>query len=371
VADERDDATPSLDHALHDPELIVALLDGDLAASERAPGTALIERCADCARLHSDLLALANATRTQPAPARTRDFWLTEADATRLTGEPLAAATRLSRDMTDPRTVSAHATHDTMLVASLADHSLAPDERATAERLVAGCSLCAALHADLLAIRSATIQLPTPPRGRDFRLTEADAARLRPSGWRRWIATLGSPRDPFTRPLAVGLTTLGIIGILVSGAPLLSFGSATSSGPVPEAAPAAGGAGSGAAVAPPAPSAQSSDSGSPVKIAGEQSSAPAPAAAASAPVSVYPAVPGATYPGFAADQGRTADSAARGATASTGAGLTNEVDPGVAQGSAPIEPASGAPPVIVLSGVLLIAGLGLFLLRWMARRLGS
>lgn len=373
MADIRDEAVPSPDHETHDPELIVALLDADASATERASGTALIEACADCARLHSDLLALADATHAQPTPARTRDYRLTEADAARLTGEPLAAAPRLSREMIDPRTASAHASHDTMLVASLADHSLAPGDRTAAERLVADCSLCAALHDDVVAIRTATIQLPTPARPLDYRLTEADAARLRRSGWRRWVAAFGGSRDSLTRPLAVGLTTLGIIGILVGGAPLLSFGSATS-GPAETSS-----AGAGAPMAAPAASAVVSgagDTSTEIKIAGEPSTttAPVPAAAAqpSAAVPALPAGPGATTPGFFAGQGRAAaDAAAGGANASPRAGLTNPVAPDAAQGSAPIDSTSSPSPLLLLSGLLLVAGLGLFLLRWTARRVGS
>lgn len=371
MADGWDRSTQSPDHQTHDPQLIVALLDDDLPDSERATATALVGRCAECAQLHDDLLALADATRAQPTPVRTREFRLTEADAARLTGEPLAAATRLSRDMTDPRTASAHASHDTMLVASLADHSLAPDERAAADRLVADCRLCAALHADLLAIRTATVQLPTPPRIHDYRLTEADAARLRSSGWRRWVAAFGSPRDTFTRPLAVGLTTLGIIGILVGGAPLISFGSATSGSA--ERAPAAPVDG-GAAVAAPAPaaSAAATDASSEVDVAGERATDAPVLAAPSAAAPALPAGPGPTNPRFLADQGASTDSAtAAGAKASSGAGLTNQVQPQPAQGSAPIDADSGMPPLIVMSGLLLIAGLGLFLLRWMVRRVGA
>jgi len=373
VADRPEHMTPDLDHAIHDPELVAMLLDDDSTDADRASGTALVETCADCARLHADLLALASSTREWPAPARTRDFRLTEADAARLAGEPLATTTRLSGDMTDPRTASAHALHDTILVASLADHSIGSDDRTAAERLVADCSLCAALHDDLLAIRTATIQLPTPPRPHDYQLTEVDAARLRRSGWRRWVAALGSSRDTFTRPLAVGLTTLGIIGILVGSAPLISFGSATSGSAeqAPVAPPAAG----GAAVAAPAESAAAaaSDTSSAIKIAGEPSARPVAAgqASAAAPAPALPAGPGATYPGFAADQGGTAQRDPGGANASSGAGLTNQVAPNAAQGSAPNDSTAGASPLIVLSGILLIAGLGLFLLRWMARRVGA
>ena len=224
-------ADPHAGHADHDPLLIVAFLDGDLASPERDAGAALVASCPDCAELRDDLLALSAATRALPTPARTRDFRLTAADAARLaaaaTGEPTGPTARLAGVMTDPTINAGHAGHDTLLVASLADHSLAPTERSAAEALVAACDDCAALHADLLALRDATRAMPTPPRPRDYALTPDDAARLRRGGWRRFVAAFGSPRDAFSKPLAVGLTTLGLAGLLIASAPsiLPSFGS--------------------------------------------------------------------------------------------------------------------------------------------------
>ena len=71
-----------------------------------------------------------------------------------------------------------------------ADRSLTATERAAAEALVAGCSLCAQLHADLVALGAAARAMPTPARPRDYVLTPADAARLRPTGWRRVVGGL-------------------------------------------------------------------------------------------------------------------------------------------------------------------------------------
>jgi hypothetical protein len=62
--------------------------------------------------------------------------------------------------------------------------------------------------------------LPVPARTRDFTLTTSDAARLRGSRWRRLIAAIGSSRDVFSRPLAIGLTTLGVAGLLVASVPM-------------------------------------------------------------------------------------------------------------------------------------------------------
>ena len=208
-------------HANHDPELIASLLDGDLAGQELATAQMLVVACPSCAALHADLLALSIATRAQAAPARPRDFRLSAADAARLSAEPDAANARLTGVMTDLPSTSAHASHDTTLVASLADHSLAASERTAAEELVATCSACAALRSDLELLVAATRAMPTPPRPIDYTLTRGQAARLRPNPWRRLVAATGSSRDGFTRQVAIGLTALGLVGLLVSSAPVI------------------------------------------------------------------------------------------------------------------------------------------------------
>jgi hypothetical protein len=122
----------------------------------------------------------------------------------------------------DPRpapTASPHAGHDAILVAALAADDLHDTARSDAEALVAACSACAALHADLRAIAAATKALPAPVRTRDYRLTAAQAERLRPSAMRRWLEAFASPRLAVTRPLAVAFTTLGIAGLLLTAIP--------------------------------------------------------------------------------------------------------------------------------------------------------
>src|SRR2546430_200620 len=81
----------------------------------------------------------------------------------------------------------AHEAHDPVLIASLADDSLTASERTAAMELAATCPECAELLADLRSIMAATAALPIPARTRDFRLTEEDARRLRPGGWRRLV----------------------------------------------------------------------------------------------------------------------------------------------------------------------------------------
>lgn len=139
----------------------------------------------------------------------------------------------MSQD-SDVRSTS-HDRHDPMLVAALAADDLAGTDRDQAIALTRSCAECATLHDDLLALARATAAAPPPiaTRPRDFTLTPADAARLRPNGWRRLVAAASSWPSIASRPLGVGLATLGLVGLLV-GNIQLSFGGAASA---PVAAP--------------------------------------------------------------------------------------------------------------------------------------
>ncbi len=119
------------------------------------------------------------------------------------------------------RATSDHARHDALLIAAHAAGDLEGVERSRAEQLVAACHECTALERDLRAIALATTaaNLPVPPRPRSFTLEPTDAARIRPSGWRGLIRRFASPDLSFTRPLAAGLTTLGLAGLLVAAMP--------------------------------------------------------------------------------------------------------------------------------------------------------
>jgi hypothetical protein len=364
-------ADPLDPHADHDPLVIAALLDRDVGGEERAIAEARIASCAACAALHADLLALSVATRANPTPVRPHAFTLTAADAARLageaTGEPGTAAARLGGVMTDPFTPSDHALHDTMLVASLADHSLATSERAAADALVAACGPCADIHADLLALRAATRAMPTPPRPNDYTLTARDAQRLRSGGWRRFVAILGTSRDALSRPLAIGLTTLGLAGLLVANIPSFSFasGGATSAPITSIAAPAGDAAGGSRAL----------DATAAAEAAA--SAAPVPSAAAAAPAlgtmdrSAAGASAAPPAPGFADGAGATSPTDIQGATNGSAKGLGGAP----ARGRDPTndlllaQDVGGVSPLIVLSIAFLITGLALFALRWTARRI--
>ncbi len=126
-----------------------------------------------------------------------------------------------------------HAGHDPLLVAGAADRGarLAP--------VLDLCVRCVGLYVDLLAVTAALPMSAVPVRPRSFTLTAGDARRLRPVGWRGWWSAVGSARDTVTRPLAVGITTLGLAGLLLTAAPTLSVGlgwAATSSAAPPEVA---------------------------------------------------------------------------------------------------------------------------------------
>ena len=109
-----------------------------------------------------------------------------------------------------------------------------------AQAQVDTCTECASLHAELVGLASATRPLPAIQRPRDFQLRPEDAQRLRPNRIRRLFGSFGTARDGFSRPLALGLTTLGLAGLLFGVLPgTLSFGGAASApgGPAAGSAP--------------------------------------------------------------------------------------------------------------------------------------
>jgi hypothetical protein len=241
---------------------------------------------------------------------------------------------------------------------------LAGAELTAAESLVGSCGGCAALADDLLAIRGAMTALPVLPRRRDYRLTAEDAARLRPSGWRRLIDWLAAPGST-VRPLATGLATLGVVGLLLtSGVPGMfsGFGSA---GAAPVAAPAgpvedAAGGGSGATelqgtYAPPAAS------GAPDVF---ESGVPGLAATA-APAPLPAATPSGDEAAGVTGEASTAEPPVDRAAATGASGTTNGDAESAKAGR---DAGSSVPLPVVASLALLVAGLALFAGRALARR---
>jgi hypothetical protein len=73
------------DHARHDTTLIAGHAAGDLTDIDRARADALLADCGSCVELRRDLVAIAAATRSVPAPATlTRDLRLAPEQADRL-----------------------------------------------------------------------------------------------------------------------------------------------------------------------------------------------------------------------------------------------------------------------------------------------
>ena len=123
-----------------------------------------------------------------------------------------------------PHVNDLHEQHDPILVVSLASGDLAscrprPRHRPGPRR-----------HAAPTAPVSTTTSLPSRPPPRRCRPRSApmtsgsapeQAARLQPGGWRRFFT---APGALFSRQLGVGLTTLGIAGILISSIGTLPLG---------------------------------------------------------------------------------------------------------------------------------------------------
>jgi hypothetical protein len=270
-----------------------------------------------------------------------------------------------------------HARHDLLLVAEAADRG----GRLPAAQ--AACPDCQALHAELVSLAAALPMAALPARPRDYTLSPADAERLRPAGWRRFVGAIGTSRDVVTRPLAIGLTTLGLAGLLVATIPGALTGSLGSAGAAPTttnapaaaneaAGPAATGAPSAAATAAPAPA-----------IGAPAAAAPAPSGAAPSQMQLEIA---SEAPKTQADQSGT-DTARASATSqpddlffggddeAAATDTTTAAGAGPQQTNAPAagvladrEDAGVASVLFVLAGLMLVVGLGLFTLRWIARR---
>ena len=353
-------------HPAHDPELIVALLDRDLPDAGRALAQARLEACPSCAVLHADLIALATANLELAIPSRPRDFALTLEAAASLVqqgaGEPVPSGARLTDEMTDSR--SRHAAHDRLLIANLVDRSVSDSERTRGEEQLAACRDCTLLHADLVALSAATRALPVPARPRDFSLTPADAQRVRVHGWRRMLAAIGSTRDVFSRPLALGLTTLGVAGLLVATIPSALSGQATSQERLSIVENAVGDAAGGAGANPEKMSSQAS------AAPAEPESGPNAAAAAPSPAATSAAAPAPAASADLGDDRLEPDVLFQGSDSSPATGEPyGAVD--LYRAKLLDDEPSGRSAMVGVASLLLLVGLTLFAVRWAARRFGD
>jgi hypothetical protein len=256
---------------------------------------------------------------------------------------------------------TSHDRHDPMLVAALAADDLVGTDRDQAIALTQSCAECATLHDDLVALARATASVPPPitTRPRDFQLTPADAARLRPTGWRRLVATMSSPRTVFSKPLGVGLVTLGLVGLLV-GNVQVQLGSGSSA-----AAPAAGAASENGAQAPAASTtgdtavrgAAGASAGSPAGLVPAAGAASAPAASAFVAAPIVPsAAPAAAATGLPREVHLNPLAVSPGTKAVASGPLAGDT-------SSVVNGATGEPfrPLNVLFGAAVVIGIGLLL----------
>ncbi len=279
-------------------------------------------------------------------------------------------------------TTDRHTEHDALLIAGLAASDLSDGDRARAGELVASCGDCENLLAELRAIARATAQLPPAIRPRDFRLTEADAARIRPNGWRRLVAAFGSPRLTFASPLASGLASLGVAAILAGSFILPSTSAPTGAGAPAAAAPAAG-AGNAERQELLTESASTYDydpSPSPAIDAASRpttdrysgwTAAPNPLAGTGSQsgVSISPANEAVASPPMAAAPPKADDSASPGSAAAAGPVDNDGGDGLLSTAEAATVPSEDRSPIVGGGVVLLLAGIGLFVLRRMGLRL--
>ena len=361
-------------HTDHDLDALAGFVDDPRAVTAANDATdpirAQVAGCPECAALVSDLRVLASATAELAVPARTRDFRLSAEDAVHLmatsrTAEPVGASGRLGFDMTTP--ALDHATHDRLLIAADLDGTLDARDTGRVQEWLAACSACATLRSDFETLAVATRMLPTPPRPRDFSLTESDAERVRGRSWglRRALAAFDSPRASFTRPLAVGLTTMGLAGLLIANIPSVALFGAAGAAPMAAQTEMSTDVAAPALLAPAA---------SAVPAAGAAGAAGSPAAIQGPAASPETDTAGEAAPGAsAASRDAYANSGAATGSESTGSGSAGSDS---AKGSAPYEspgsdPVGGPSFLVLASAALLLTGLALAFLRWWARRLSN
>jgi hypothetical protein len=268
-----------------------------------------------------------------------------------------------------PQAATAHARHDRDLVAALAarEPELAAPELGAARDLVQRCTECRDLLADLVALQAALPTMATPTRPRDFTLSDADARRLRPRGWRAVLGFIGSARDGFSRPLAIGFTTIGMVALLVTAVPSIPLGGSggqrvlsTVGNAVPQAGAAVAASQAAASSAPgaaPAPAAQ------PAASASTSAEYAASSAAASQPASAaFDRTNASAEPYGTAGQRESVFSGEDEGSTDQLIGDTNLLS---------VHDKGALSLGIVIAGICLIIGLGLFALRWTSRRFGD
>jgi anti-sigma factor RsiW len=129
------------------------------------------------------------------------------------------------------RAADDHAGHDHQLIVAYACGDLGADEARDAGQLVEQCRRCAALDREIRLMSSLARQLAVPPRPRDFRLSAADAERLRGSAVRRLLRRIGGPGLASLQPLAGAALAIGLLLVVTTAALPLFFAGAGGAAP--------------------------------------------------------------------------------------------------------------------------------------------
>ena len=130
-----------------------------------------------------------------------------------------------------PQLPDSHGLHDRLLVARAVGDDLDPLDRAAADALLEACADCRVLAAELRTLRSTAASLPAARRPRDFRLTEAQAERLRGGALRRLLAPLGGPVFGFLQPLGGAVIAIGLGLLVLTSLPTLGSSGAAQFAP--------------------------------------------------------------------------------------------------------------------------------------------
>jgi hypothetical protein len=138
------------------------------------------------------------------------------------------------------RAADDHAGHDHQLIVAYACGDLGADEARGAGQLVEQCRRCAALDRDIRLMPSLARHLAVPSRRRDFRLSAADAERLRGSAVRRLLRRLGGPGLAPLQPLAGAALAIGLLLVVTTAALPVFFAGAGGAAPAAERALDAG-----------------------------------------------------------------------------------------------------------------------------------
>jgi hypothetical protein len=145
------------------------------------------------------------------------------------------------------RAADDHAGHDRQLIVAYACGDLGADEARDAGQLVEQCRRCAALGREIRLVPSLARHVAVPSRPRDFRLSAADAERLRGSAVRRLLRRLGGPGLTPLQPLAGAALAIGLLLVVTTAAVPVFFSGAGGAAAQRELEVGAGGATGGPA----------------------------------------------------------------------------------------------------------------------------